>query len=133
MTLHMQGRGTWAALCACCLVTLWASVAAQCQVQFTLNQQLSSLSLTGGSLEPVVGSYVRTGADAGDPITLKGRLLGVIPAGDCSELDSTALVQQLAGACFQSDPELGPLTIQPELLTVSGWVWVGPSESSCAG
>lgn len=86
----------------------------QCELAFTVNPALSNFTVGGGVLEPIPAPLKPTNPDA--LVGLEGRLLGLLP-GACPD-DVPALLELLEGASFETVPELGPLSLYPDVIQV---------------
>lgn len=95
---------------ALCLADPRAS--AQCDLNFTVNPQLSTLSLGGGLVAPLAAPLIPVDADIG----LQGAAAGTAP-GACPQT-AEALAQQLQGWRLGTTAQLGPLQLYPASVQV---------------
>lgn len=121
----MARQPRWATVAAAAgviLSLLTSGTAGQCQLAFTANPQLSTLSLGGGVVTPLPAPLVPTNPDA--VLGLQGAAAAAVP-GACPTEGAQAFIQQLDGAQLLTTAELGPLVLFPsEGIAVRGQVEV---------
>lgn len=102
------------ALLLATLALLAGPAASQCLLDFAVNRTLSSFAFGATVVEPIIAPLPLV--NPGLAIGLEGRLQAVL-AGECPE-DVQALVEQLAGASFETSAETGPLALVPSSIQV---------------
>lgn len=103
------------ALAALALCVTAPTANAQCELNFTVNPQLSTLSLGGGLVAPAA-ALVPTHPEA--VLGLQGAAAGAAP-GACPD-SADALTRQLQGWLLGTTAELGPLELYPPTVQVRG-------------
>jgi hypothetical protein len=122
-----------AVLAAAILCLLAPRACCDCQLAFTVNPDLSRLSLGGGLTDPLVQPLQIVHPDV--LVGLQGAAAALLPGG-CPG-SASALLQQLDGAIFSSTAELGPLQLYPDSIKASSLLaaacWQQPGGWAVAG